>query len=56
MTLETPDLFGSSSLSDGAISHLSDNMVLLRHVQALGQNEQSRQDRCYVIGRHVAAG
>lgn len=53
--LETPDLFGSSRLSDGAISHLSDNIVLLRHVHALGQIEQSRQDRFYVIGRHVAA-
>jgi len=40
-TLEAPDLFGSSRLSDGAISHLSDNIVLPRYVQALGvaQNE-----------------
>jgi hypothetical protein len=28
--LKTPDLFGSSRLSDGAISHLSGNIVLLR--------------------------
>lgn len=33
MTLEVPDLFGSGRLSDGAISHLSDNVVLLRYVQ-----------------------
>jgi circadian clock protein KaiC len=33
MTLETPDLFGSGRLSDGAISHLSDNVVMLRYVQ-----------------------
>lgn len=33
MTLEMPDLFGSGRLSDGAISHLSDNVVLLRYVQ-----------------------
>jgi len=34
--LKTPDLFGLSRLSDGAISHLSGNTVLLRHVQTLG--------------------
>jgi circadian clock protein KaiC len=39
MTLETPDLFGSSRLSDGAISHLSDNIVLLRYFQALGEHQ-----------------
>lgn len=33
MTLEMPELFGSGRLSDGAISHLSDNVVLLRYVQ-----------------------
>jgi len=33
--LKTPDLFGSSRLSEGVISHLSGNIVLLRHVQAL---------------------
>src|SRR5262249_18689098 len=33
MTLEMPDLFGSGRLSDGAISHLSDNVVMLRYVQ-----------------------
>ena len=33
MTLESPDLFGSRRLTDGAISHLSDNIVLLRYVQ-----------------------
>lgn len=33
MTLEVPDLFGSRRLSDGAVSYLSDNVVLLRYVQ-----------------------
>ena len=33
MTFEIHDLFGSGLLSDGAISHLSDNVVLLRYVQ-----------------------
>jgi circadian clock protein KaiC len=33
MTLETHDLFGARYLSDDAISHLSDNVVLLRYVQ-----------------------
>jgi circadian clock protein KaiC len=33
MTFESHDLFGSGRLSEGAISHLSDNVVLLRYVQ-----------------------
>jgi circadian clock protein KaiC len=33
MTLEVPDLFGARRISDGAISPLSDNVVLLRYVQ-----------------------
>jgi circadian clock protein KaiC len=33
MTLETHDLFGPGRLAEGAISHLSDNVVLLRYVQ-----------------------
>ncbi len=33
MTLEMPELFGSDRLSGGAISHLSDNVVLLRYIQ-----------------------
>jgi len=33
MTLEIHDLFGTARLSEGAISHLSDNVVLLRYVQ-----------------------
>ena len=33
MTMEVPDLFGSRRLSDGAVSHLSDNVVLLRYVE-----------------------
>ena len=32
MTQEMPDLFGSVRLSDGAISHLSDNVVMLRYL------------------------
>ena len=33
MTLEMPELFGSDRLSGGAISHLSDNVVMLRYIQ-----------------------
>ena len=33
LTLEIHDLFGAGRLSAGAISHLSDNVVLLRYVQ-----------------------
>jgi len=33
MTFETHDLFGTGLLAQGAISHLSDNVVLLRYVQ-----------------------
>ena len=33
MTLEMPDLFGTGRLSDGAVSHLSDNVVMLRYIQ-----------------------
>jgi circadian clock protein KaiC len=33
MTMEIRDLFGTGRLSEGAISHLSDNVVLLRYVQ-----------------------
>jgi circadian clock protein KaiC len=40
MTFETHDLFGTGRLSEGAISHLSDNVVLLRYVQQ--QAETSR--------------
>jgi len=55
--LKTPDLFGSSHLSDGAISHLSGNIVLLRHVQALGPERiVPSGGRCNVIGWDVAAG
>ncbi len=36
MTFEIPDLFGSRRLSEGAISYLSDNVVLLRYVQQQG--------------------
>jgi circadian clock protein KaiC len=32
MTFEVPDLFRSERLSDGAVSHLSDNVVLLNYV------------------------
>jgi circadian clock protein KaiC len=32
MTLEVPDLFRSERLSDGAVSHLSDNVVLLNYI------------------------
>jgi circadian clock protein KaiC len=33
MTLESPELFHPQRLSDSAVSHLSDNVVLLRYVQ-----------------------
>jgi circadian clock protein KaiC len=33
MTLEVPDLFRSERLSDGAVSHLSDNVVLLNYIR-----------------------
>jgi len=36
LSVEIPDLFGSSRLADGAISHLSDNVVLLRYVRQQG--------------------
>jgi circadian clock protein KaiC len=32
MTLEVPDLFRAARLSDGAVSHLSDNVVLLNYI------------------------
>ena len=32
MTLEVPDLFRSERLSDGAVSHLSDNVVVLNYI------------------------
>ena len=32
MTLEIPELFRSERLSDGAVSHLSDNVVLLNYI------------------------
>jgi circadian clock protein KaiC len=33
MTLEIPDLFHTNRLSDSAVSHLSDNVVLLNYVR-----------------------
>ena len=33
MTLEIPDLFGAERLSDTAVSHLSDNIVMLSYVK-----------------------
>jgi circadian clock protein KaiC len=33
MTLETPDLFHTERLSDSAVSHLSDNVVLLNYIR-----------------------
>ncbi len=33
MTFELPDLFGTGRLSDSAVSHLSDNVVLLSYVK-----------------------
>jgi circadian clock protein KaiC len=33
MTFELPDLFGAGRLSDSAVSHLSDNVVLLSYVK-----------------------
>jgi circadian clock protein KaiC len=32
MTLEVPDLFRAERISDGAVSHLSDNVVLLNYI------------------------
>ncbi|HUA30378.1 MAG TPA: ATPase domain-containing protein [Streptosporangiaceae bacterium] len=37
MTLEVHDLFGTGRLSEGAISHLSDNVVLLRYFQEMAE-------------------
>ena len=37
MTLEVHDLFGTGRLSEGAISHLSDNVVLLRYIQEVAE-------------------
>lgn len=36
MTFEVPDLFGTDRLAESAISHLSDNVVLLNYVKASG--------------------
>ena len=33
MTMEIPDLFHLERLSESALSHLSDNVVLLKYVQ-----------------------
>ncbi len=33
MTFEIPDLFHADRLSDSAVSHLSDNVVLLNYVK-----------------------
>jgi circadian clock protein KaiC len=33
MTLETPGLFGTSTISDDGVSHLSDNVILLEFVR-----------------------
>jgi circadian clock protein KaiC len=33
MTLEIPELFGANRLSDTAVSHLSDNVVMLSYVR-----------------------
>lgn len=33
MTFETPELFGTNRLADSAVSHLSDNVVLLSYVK-----------------------
>jgi circadian clock protein KaiC len=33
MTLETPDLFGATRLTDFGVSHLSDNIVALQYVR-----------------------
>jgi circadian clock protein KaiC len=33
MSLETPQLFGISTISDDGISHLSDNVILLQFVR-----------------------
>ena len=44
MTLETPQLFGVTHISDVGVSHLSDNVVLLQYVR-----EQSQLSRALTV-------
>lgn len=44
MTLEIPELFGVSHISDVGVSHLSDNVVLLQYVR-----EQSQLNRALAV-------
>jgi circadian clock protein KaiC len=44
MSLETPHLFGVSTISDDGISHLSDNVILLQFVR-----NQARLQRAIVV-------
>jgi circadian clock protein KaiC len=64
MTYETPELFGARTLSDFAVSHLSDNVIALNYYKDHGslkramsvvKTRASRHDsstRQYDIGRH----
>jgi circadian clock protein KaiC len=41
MTIETPELFGSTQLSGDGISATADNLILLRYVELDGELERA---------------